>query len=68
MPATVEERLATTEAAVIELRADVHQIGADVRSMRDLLAGRPSWTVTTIITLLFGAASTLAALLASAYQ
>lgn len=66
--APIEERVATLEAGVVELRADVHQIGTDVRSVRDQLAGRPSWTVTTIITLLFGASSTLAALLASAYS
>lgn len=64
---SIEERMATTEAGIVELRADMHSVRVDVRSIRDELAGRPSWTVTTIITLLFGASTTLAALLASAY-
>lgn len=65
--ASIEERTATAEAGIIELRADVHQIRSDIRAMRDTLAGRPSWTVTVIITLLFGGCTTLASLLASAY-
>lgn len=52
MPPTEVERLATAEAAIGELREDVRGIKHDIREMRNDLAGRPSWAVSVIITIL----------------
>ena len=51
--------LATLEAGQTEVKRDLHEIRADVKEMRAELAGRPSWTVTTIITLLASACAAL---------
>jgi hypothetical protein len=59
MTATTDERVATLEAGQNELRSDIHEITRDIRSIRDQLAGRPTWAVTTIITLLTGACAAL---------
>ena len=67
MAATPEERLGVLEAGLAEVRRDIHDIKTDTRELRDTLAGRPSWMVATVITLLFGTCTTLAALLAAAY-
>jgi len=52
MAATAEERIGVLEAGQTELRADIHKIGENVDEIRRELAGRPSWAVATIITLL----------------
>lgn len=65
--ATMEERVGVLEANQADTRKDIHEIQRDVRALRDQLAGRPTWAVCTIITLLTGAVTALTALLASAY-
>jgi hypothetical protein len=60
-----EERLATLEAGSAEMKKDLHDIKSDVKEMRTELAGRPSWAVTTIITMLSASCATLATLVAT---
>lgn len=63
MPASTEERVGVVEAGISEVRSDVTdlrkevrydmgEIRKDVAAIRDSLAGRPSWAVSMIITIL----------------
>lgn len=54
-PASNEERLGVLEAGLVEVRADVHEIRKDIASIRSDLAGRPSWPVSALITILSSA-------------
>lgn len=66
MPATTEERVATLEAGHAELKDDITGIMKDIRSIRDQLAGRPTWAVTMMLTLLTSTCGVLATALIAA--
>jgi hypothetical protein len=51
-PATNEERIGVLEASLVDVRSDVHDIRKDIGMIRDKLAGRPSWSVSVVITIL----------------
>jgi hypothetical protein len=64
-PATNEERLGVLEAGLTDVRTDVHEIRKDIGAIRDKLAGRPSWAVSVIITVLSATCSGLVVALAN---
>lgn len=72
--ATNEERIATLEAGQTAVAGDIHRIDEKLGKMdekidkvNEKLAGRPTWAVTTIIAILFGACTCMAGLLSAAY-
>ena len=50
MTKTLEERLATVEADNINQGNQIEIMANDIKEIKDKLLGRPSWSVTLIIT------------------
>ena len=50
MSKTLEERLATVEADNINQGNQIEIMANDIKEIKDKLLGRPSWSVTLIIT------------------
>jgi hypothetical protein len=72
-PQSIEERVLRLEERQTRLADDIHSLRGSLTSIEekvgkfnDKLAARPSWAVSTVITILFGGCTTLAALLAAA--
>jgi hypothetical protein len=63
-----EERLGVLEHGLADVRTDVTDIRKDIHELRNELAGRPTWIVTVVITILFGTCTCLAGLLATFAQ
>lgn len=65
MTESLDVKVARLEENQADMHRDIHEIKADVREIKATLAGRPSWAVVTLLTLLSSLVVGLAVALAT---